>query len=97
MKTYYLRIFVMEIQILQLLEGARQARGLTVIIDVFRAFSTACYAVNKGVGPIYPVGNIEEAYALKEKNPEALLVGERNERPPEGFDFGNSPALLLSA
>lgn len=97
MKTYYLRLFVMEIQILQLLEGARQARGLTVIIDVFRAFSTACYAVNKGVGPIYPVGNIEEAYALKEKNPEALLVGERNERPPEGFDFGNSPALLLSA
>ncbi len=87
----------MEIQILQLLEGARQARGLTVVIDVFRAFSTACYAVSKGVGPIYPVGNIDEAYALKEKIPESLLVGERNERPPEGFDFGNSPALLLSS
>ena len=29
----------MEINILQLLEGAKQAKGLTVIIDVFRAFS----------------------------------------------------------
>ncbi len=97
LKSYYLRPLVMEIQILHLLEGARQARGLTVIIDVFRAFSTACYAVDKGAGPVYPVGDIEQAFALKEKNPKALLVGERNERPPQGFDFGNSPALLLSA
>ena len=30
----------MEIEILQLLKGARQAKGLTVIIVVFRAFTT---------------------------------------------------------
>ena len=28
----------MNIQILEMIEGARQAKGLTVIIDVFRAF-----------------------------------------------------------
>ena len=28
----------MDIQILQLIEGAKQARGLAVIIDVLRAF-----------------------------------------------------------
>jgi 2-phosphosulfolactate phosphatase len=86
----------MEIQILQLLEGARQARGLTVIIDVFRAFSTACYAFNYGAGNIIPVGSIELAYRLKEQNPDFVLVGERNEQKPEGFDFGNSPSLLVA-
>ena len=30
----------MNIEILQLVEGAKKARGLTVIIDVFRAFTT---------------------------------------------------------
>lgn len=87
----------MKIEILQLLEGARNATGLTVVIDVFRAFSTACYAVGMGAGPVYPVGDIDEAFELKKKFPEALLVGERHERPPVGFDFGNSPAHLLKA
>lgn len=85
----------MQIEILHLLDGARNARGLTVIIDVFRAFSTACYASAMGAGPIFPVGDIEEAFHLKSKFSNALLIGERNERPPEGFDFGNSPYLLL--
>lgn len=85
----------MEINILQLLEGARQAAGLTVIIDVFRAFSTACYAFDCGAGPIYPVGTVDEAFALKKRFPQALLVGERNEQPIEGFDFGNSPTYLI--
>ena len=30
---------IMEIEILQMIEGARKARGCAVIIDVFRAFS----------------------------------------------------------
>lgn len=85
----------MEIQILQLLKGAMDARGLTVIIDVFRAFSTACYAFHRGAQQILPVGDINQAYRLKEQNPEFILVGERNEQKPEGFDFGNSPTHLL--
>ncbi len=86
----------MTIEILQLLEGAKQAKGLTVIIDVFRAFSTACYAFENGASKIYPVGNIEMAYFLKEKNQEYILMGERFERKPEGFDFGNSPNHILN-
>lgn len=85
----------MKIQILQLLEGAEKAEGLTVIIDVFRAFSVACYAFGQGVERIYPVGNIEEAYRLKREHSGYILVGERNEQKPEGFDFGNSPSQLL--
>lgn len=86
----------MEIQILQLLDGARDARGLTVIIDVFRAFSTACYAYHSGATKIIPVGNIDLAYRLKEQNPDFVLLGERNEQKPEGFDFGNSPSQLVA-
>ncbi|MBV5315217.1 MAG: 2-phosphosulfolactate phosphatase [Prolixibacteraceae bacterium] len=85
----------MKIEILQLLDGAKKAQGLTVIIDVFRAFSTACYAFGNGVKRIFPVGDLEIAYQLKEINPDYILVGERNEQKPEGFDFGNSPSQLL--
>lgn len=87
----------MEIEILQLLEGAKKAVGLTVIIDVFRAFSTAAYAFGNGIERIYPVGDLEMAYALKKTHPEYILVGERFEQKPEGFDFGNSPSQLLEA
>ena len=86
----------MKIEILQLLEGAKNARGLTVVIDVFRAFSTACYAFENGAARIIPVGDIEKAYRLKEKNPDFLLIGERFERKPKGFDLGNSPTHLLN-
>jgi 2-phosphosulfolactate phosphatase len=87
----------MNIEILQLLDGAKQAKGLTVIIDVFRAFSTACYAFGNGIQRIYPVGDLEKAYALKLNHPEYILVGERFEQKPEGFDFGNSPSQLLQS
>jgi 2-phosphosulfolactate phosphatase len=87
----------MKIQILQLISGAREARGLTVIIDVFRAFSLACYLFDRGVKKIIPTGDLQLAYNLKRENPEYLLAGERNEKTPAGFDFGNSPTLIPEA
>lgn len=84
----------MDIKILQLLEGAKEARGLTIIIDVFRAFSTACYAFGLGASKIIPVGDIFLARQLKNQHPEFILMGERNEQKPSGFDFGNSPSQL---
>jgi 2-phosphosulfolactate phosphatase len=86
----------MEIKILHLLEGARSAEGLTVIIDVFRAFSLACYLSDKGAAEIIPVSDINLAYELKNKFTNSLLIGERNERVPEGFDFGNSPTHIMN-
>lgn len=84
----------MKIQIFQLIEGARQARGLTVVIDVFRAFSVECHAMARGARTVLPVGSIEEALALKKRHPDALLVGERGGKKIEGFDCGNSPSDL---
>ncbi len=34
----------MNIRVLELIEGARQAKGLTVVIDVFRAMTVEAYA-----------------------------------------------------
>ena len=82
----------MHIEILDLVEGAKQARGLTVIIDVFRAFSTACYAIRNGAREIIPVGEVDLAYQLKEENPDYVLMGERQGEKLPGFDYGNSPA-----
>jgi 2-phosphosulfolactate phosphatase len=84
----------MEIRILQLLDGAKEAEGLTVIIDVFRAFSVACYVMHNHAKEILPVGDIDLAYELKRNHPDYMLIGERNDRKPEGFDFGNSPTQI---
>lgn len=65
--------------------------GITVVIDVIRAFTTACYAFRGHVRKIFPVATAEEAFELKQKHPDALLVGEIEALPIPGFDFGNSP------
>ena len=84
----------MEVKILHLIDGAKQASGLTVIIDVFRAFSTACYVFGNGAKRIIPVGDIEIAHRLKKENPHFVLIGERGGQKPEGFDYGNSPTQI---
>jgi 2-phosphosulfolactate phosphatase len=94
---YHCANFFMDIRILHLVEGARKAAGITVVIDVFRAFSLAAYAFNAGAETIIPVSEIDTALSLKKDNPDYILVGERNENKIPGFDFGNSPSHLLNA
>ena len=84
----------MEIRILQLIEGARAAEGLTVVIDVFRAFSLEAYLFDSGVLHIYPIGKVETAYRMREEHPELLLAGERGGKILPDFDFGNAPSSL---
>lgn len=81
----------MKIKRLELIEGAKMAEGLTVIIDVFRAFTTECYCFAGGAKCCYPIGSIEEAFALKKENPSYVLLGERGGARVEGCDLGNSP------
>lgn len=81
-----------KINTLHLIEGAKQAEGLTVIIDVFRAFSLECYLYDMGVKEIRPVGTIEEAFSLRSRIRNSLLIGERHGKKCEGFDYGNSPS-----
>ncbi len=82
----------MDIQILHLAEGARQAVGTAVIIDVFRAFTVEPMLVQRNAARVIPVGSVEEAFAYKQQDPQVLLCGERNGIMVEGFDFGNAPS-----
>jgi 2-phosphosulfolactate phosphatase len=84
----------MAVTIVDFVAGAQSARGLTVVIDVFRAFSVAVYAFSRGAARIIPVAAVDAARALKAQFPDALLIGERYARPLPGFDCGNSPTEL---
>jgi 2-phosphosulfolactate phosphatase len=84
----------MQIEVSDFVAGARQAEGVAVIIDVFRAFSVACYAYARGAKRIIPVAEIDKALALRRDHPEYLAIGERGGRKVEGFDFGNSPSEI---
>ena len=86
----------MDIRIKSCIDGAKQAEGLTVIIDVFRASNTIIACLGQGARYVIPVGSLERAYELKKQHPDHLLAGERHSLPPEGFDFGNTPAYVSS-
>ena len=79
----------------RLLEGAQAARGVAVIIDVFRAFTCAPLLFSLGIQKSILVSTPEEAFALKEKNSKLVLIGEVGGIPIEGFDLGNSPSEIL--
>ncbi len=84
----------MNIQILELLEGARKAVGLTVIIDVFRAYTLEAYLFDQGADVIYPIGTMKEAFSLKNEHPEYLLFAERHGKMVDGCDGGNAPSSV---
>ncbi|MBQ3562248.1 MAG: 2-phosphosulfolactate phosphatase [Clostridia bacterium] len=84
----------MNIQILHLIEGAKKASGVTVIIDVSRAFTVEAYLANNNAEKIIPVGDINFAYNYKKEHPQAVLIGERGGKICEGFDYGNSPSQI---
>ncbi len=87
----------MKIEILEFVEGARNAKGVTVIIDVFRAFSVSCYASDGGARRLIATGEVDEAFRLRTSYKNTVLVGERNEKRIEGFDLGNSPTEILKS
>ncbi|MGM0602971.1 MAG: 2-phosphosulfolactate phosphatase [Bacillota bacterium] len=84
----------MNINIYELISGAKKAEGLVVIIDVFRAFTTACYLFANGAESVYTVSRVETALELKKELDNPVLVGERDGKKLSGFDFGNSPYFI---
>ena len=73
-------------------------RGDTVVvIDVLRAFTTTAYAFGRGVREIILVSGIKEVFDLRTQLPDALLMGETDGVPIEGFDLDNSPTHVIDA
>ena len=87
----------MQIIIDSLLEGARRARGVVVVVDVFRAYTTAAEALARGAEKIILVAEVDEALELRERGMGDLCAGEVGGMRPDGFDFGNSPSELAAA
>jgi 2-phosphosulfolactate phosphatase len=77
----------MQVEILEFVEGARNARGVAVIIDVFRAFSVGCYAFDAGAARLIATSGVDDAFELKKRYKNSVLVGERDEKKIVGFDL----------
>src|SRR5678815_616489 len=88
---------------LQPLRDRDVSQTVCVVFDILRATSTMVTALANGAEAIMPVQEISEALAIKAKDPDVLLAGERHGVRIEGklsggvrFDFGNSPREFTS-
>lgn len=84
----------MKIKSLKFLKGAEKAEGLTVIIDVFRAYTTAAYLFAGGAARVFIVSKVKSAFKLKKELNSAVLIGERKGIKLAGFDYNNSPYFI---
>lgn len=84
----------MNVRVTRFLDGAREATGHAVIVDIFRAFTTAAFCIAAGAREIVLVSDHEQALALKRDDPSLFLTGEIGGRPIPGFDVGNSPSAI---
>jgi 2-phosphosulfolactate phosphatase len=74
-------------------EGARASLG--IVVDVLRATSTIAQALASGYRRVLCCAEIEQARALREALPDALVGGERTAVRIPGFDVGASPREFL--
>lgn len=72
------------------------AGSVAVIVDVLRMTTTATVLADLGLVHLAVVADIGRARE-RARLDGALLMGERDARPPEGFDAGNSPGALSAA
>jgi 2-phosphosulfolactate phosphatase len=79
------------------IEGAREARGIAVVIDVLRSFTVSAYALAGGARECRLVTTTDEGRALAAKIPGALLSAEENGLPLPGIAISNSPTLIVAA
>ena len=73
------------------------SRALYIVVDVLRASSSIVTLLERGAARVVPTASIEDARSLKSQLVDHLLCGERDGLPPEGFDYGNSPAEFARA
>jgi 2-phosphosulfolactate phosphatase len=73
--------------------GEAAAAPTGVVIDVIRATSTICQALDSGYERVWCAAEVDHARALG--GPEVTLGGERLGVRIDGFDLGNSPREYL--
>ena len=73
------------------------SRALYIVVDVLRASSSIVTLLEREAARVVAAPSIDDARSLKSQLPDHLLCGERGGLPPEGFDYGNSPAEFARA
>lgn len=71
-----------------------EAPSVAVVVDVMRAFTVAAWAFAQGAEKIVLAESLDEALALKARNPHWVAL--KDGPPAPGFDIVNSPGLLRS-
>lgn len=74
--------------------GAAAARGVTVIIDAFRAFTTACHVAASEPASHLVAGDSATVARLARASPRPLLVGKPEPSASLVYDVPNSPTRL---
>jgi 2-phosphosulfolactate phosphatase len=78
------------------LHNQPNAYDTVVVIDVLRSFTTAAVALANRAQAIYPVDGVAAATTLLGRLRNPVSVGAvAGGDPVPGFDFGNSPSLLM--
>ena len=67
-----------------------------VLIDIFRATTTLPLMLYRSAEFIIPVRTVTETRRMKAKNPEYLTSGERYGIRIPGFNYGNSPSVIIN-
>jgi 2-phosphosulfolactate phosphatase len=78
-------------------EGAREARGVVVVIDVLRAFTVSAYALAGGAEEVVYVADLERAREVAAGIPGAVLCAEVDGLPVPGIPISNSPTMIAAA
>ena len=71
------------------------APSVAVVVDVMRAFTVAAWAFAREAEKVVLAGTLDEALALKARNPEWVTLKDGPSAP--GFNAVNSPGMLRSA
>lgn len=69
--------------------------GCAVVIDVFRAFSTACYVLDRGPSDYFLVATSDVAERLARRVERPLLIGKPERGASFVYDLPNSPTRSL--
>ena len=85
---------MLNVKIRGLLEGAKEAQGIVVIIDIFRAGTNIALVLEKGAKEVLPIASLDESLALLEAHPEYIFIGERDGTKVPQFHYGNSPSEM---
>jgi len=65
---------------------------IVVVIDIFRATSTICAALDNGAKAVIPIASVEACMEFSQMGDGYITAGERDGKVIEGLQNGNSPS-----